>query len=79
MRGLQGLRVIDASVMPQIPSAPTHAAVLAIAERAADLIRGAKPLAAATAVAATAALFLCSDRAAYISGVLLPVDGASSA
>lgn len=28
---------------------------------------------------ATAALFLCSDRAAFISGALLPVDGASSA
>ena len=40
VHGLQGLRVIDASVIPRIPSAATHAPVIAIAERAADLIRG---------------------------------------
>jgi choline dehydrogenase-like flavoprotein len=36
--GTDGLRVIDASVMPIIPAAPTHAAVIAIAEKAADLL-----------------------------------------
>jgi len=36
--GLTGLRVADASVMPVIPNACPHATVLAIAERAADLI-----------------------------------------
>jgi choline dehydrogenase len=38
VHGIDGLRVADASVMPTIPGANTHAAVLAIAERAAALI-----------------------------------------
>jgi choline dehydrogenase len=40
VRGVTGLRVADASVMPTIPNAHTNATVLAIAERAAELIRG---------------------------------------
>jgi choline dehydrogenase len=40
VRGMDGLRVADASVMPQIPSANTNATVYAIAERAAVLIAG---------------------------------------
>ncbi|PRY39761.1 GMC family oxidoreductase [Umezawaea tangerina] len=38
VHGIAGLRVADASVIPRIPSANTHATVVAIAERAADLI-----------------------------------------
>jgi choline dehydrogenase len=38
VHGIDGLRVADASVMPSIPSANTHATVYAIAERAAQLI-----------------------------------------
>jgi choline dehydrogenase len=38
VHGITGLRVADASVMPVIVNAPPHATVLAIAERAADLI-----------------------------------------
>jgi choline dehydrogenase len=40
VRGIDGLRVADASVMPSIPGANTNATVLAIAERAAAIIRG---------------------------------------
>ena len=40
VRGITGLRVADASVMPVIPNAPLHATVLAIAEKAAALISG---------------------------------------
>jgi choline dehydrogenase len=46
VRGVERLRVIDASVMPSIPNAPTHSAVLAIAERAADLLLNRDPGAA---------------------------------
>ncbi|MFC0552659.1 GMC family oxidoreductase [Planotetraspora thailandica] len=40
VRGLSGLRVADASVIPAIPSANTNATVYAIAERAAELLGG---------------------------------------
>jgi choline dehydrogenase len=38
--GIDGLRVADASIMPTVPGGNTYGAVLMIAERAADLIRG---------------------------------------
>jgi choline dehydrogenase len=38
--GVDGLRVADASIMPTVPGGNTYGAVLMIAERAADLIRG---------------------------------------
>lgn len=38
VRSVGGLRVVDASVMPAVPSGNCHTAIVAIAERAADLI-----------------------------------------
>jgi choline dehydrogenase len=40
VHGLQNLRVIDASVMPHMPSANTYSATMVIAEKGLDLIRG---------------------------------------
>jgi choline dehydrogenase len=40
VHGLDGLRVVDASVMPHIVRAPTNLTTIAIAERAAELIAG---------------------------------------
>ena len=39
VRGLEALRVIDASVMPAVVSGNTNAAVFALAEKGADLVR----------------------------------------
>ena len=39
VRGVEGLRVADASIMPTIIRGHTHAACVVIGERAADLMR----------------------------------------
>ncbi len=45
VHGLDGLRVVDASVLPTIPNCNIYAPVMMVAERAADAITGAVPLA----------------------------------
>lgn len=56
VRGVRGVRVCDASVMPTIPGGQTGAATVMIGEKAADLILGRAAPAAVGRAAAVAAV-----------------------
>ena len=44
VRGLEGLRICDSSIMPYVPSSNTNAPTVMVGEKGADLIRGRDPL-----------------------------------
>jgi choline dehydrogenase len=76
VRGLKGLRIVDASVMPTLPRGGAIAPVIAIAERAADLIAGRAPLVPvdpALVPAATPPAQARSSAQAEVSAI--PADG----
>jgi choline dehydrogenase len=44
VHGLEGIRIVDASVMPSVPNGNIYAPVMMVAEKVSDLILGNTPL-----------------------------------
>ena len=66
VRGVEALRVIDASVMPQATAGDLNAPTLMLAERMADLIRGRHLPEATDAPLLAASDWACSQRTSTV-------------
>lgn len=76
VRGVEGLRVVDSSIMPQATAGDLNAPTLMLAERAADLIRGRSPLVVEDAPIVVDAGWRERQRSAEVAQVLAGADEA---